>query len=369
MKFIKYGSIKRLTERAVNDTMDILTRKGLSSLDFMVTEKIHGANMAMYCNGTDFKVASREGFLREGIKFYNGRAVADRYKKAVFADSIENMGEARELGIEGEVVTIYVGELFGGSIHKGTPYSQEQDFILFDYFIVLENTENNKNILKAEEASCVVEMEDVLFCRVHDKVENLHKISKSLGCRLVEPLFIGPFDKAILIANNFPSQYVCDKTVKASGVETHGQEAVDYLCITEGIIIEPVNSVNFGGNILQFKSKNAKFEEKYNTGYKEKVSAREKALNSLTEDQTSFLYELDQYITHPRYDSVVSKIGEVTVKDFPKVLKDYVADVLNDIREEYKDEGWTFPELTKEVMMLFTNEVKEFIRPKLLENK
>lgn len=368
MKFIKYTSIKRLTERAIHDTRDALVKQGIKK-EFMVTEKIHGANMSIYCDGTEFKVASREGFVKDGIKFYNGRAVAEKYKKGIFANSIETMGEAREYGIEGKIYSIYVGELFGGSIHKGTPYPQEQDFILFDYFLILENTEVNRNLLEKYEASSVTVLDDILFCRMANKNVSLTDISKSVGCRRLEPIYVGSFDGAVEVANNFKSQYVCDKTVKASGVESHGQEAVDYLCITEGVIIEPVEPVDIFGNNLMFKSKNSKFEEKYNTGYKEKVSAREKAVNSLTEDQSDFLYELDQYITHPRYNSVVSKIGEVTVKDFSKVLREYVNDVLEDIREEYKDEGWTFPELTKDMMMLFTNEVKEFIRPKLLENK
>ncbi|UJE34754.1 RNA ligase [Acinetobacter phage vB_AbaM_P1] len=368
MKFIKYTSIKRLTERAIHDTLDALTKQGIQK-DFMVTEKIHGANMSIYCDGTEFKVASREGFVKDGIKFYNGRAVADKYKKGVFANAIETMGEARAYGLEGKIYSIYVGELFGGSIHKGTPYPQEQDFILFDYYLVFENTQVNKDILMEYGAASVNEVDDVLVCRMANKNVSLTDISEAIGCRRLEPLYVGSFEGAVEVANDFKSQYVCDKTVKASGVESHGQEAVDYLCITEGVIIEPVEPVDIFGNNLMFKSKNSKFEEKYNTGYKEKISAREKAINTLTEDQSEFLYELDQYITPHRYESVVSKIGEVTVKDFSKVLKDFVDDVLKDIREEYKDEGWTFPELTKEIMMLFTNEVKEFIRPKLLENK
>ncbi|QIW91628.1 RNA ligase [Acinetobacter phage vB_AbaM_D22] len=366
MKFIKYPSIKRLTERAINNVRGV----NVELPEFMVTEKLHGANMGIYSNGTDFRIASREGFVRDGIKFYNGRAVADKYKEAILQHAKDATVELKASGIDGEVVSIYFGELFGGSIHKGTPYSQEQDFVLFDFFIVVDDTGNNREIL--HQNGCkhfeILEEEGLLVCRAYDKPTAIKNIASAIGCRPIEILFIGSFEGAILVKNDFESKYVCPQKVKESGVEAHGQEAVDYLCITEGVIIEPVYPVNYFGDTFKYKSKNMKFEEKHNTGYKEKTSAVEKALNNLTDEERDTLTDMDQYITNPRYDAVVSKIGEVTIKDFSKVLKGFVDDVLIDIKSDYAEDEKDFPTLSKDAMMLFTNEVKAFIRPKLLEN-
>lgn len=366
MKFIKYPSIKRLTERAINNVKEM----PFELPQFMVTEKLHGANMGIYSNGEEFMIASREGFVREGIKFYNGRAVADRYKDGIMEHAKHSVKSAREIGIVGDVVSIYFGELFGGSIHKGTPYSQDQDFVLFDFFMTFENSEENLKALRlfGVKDFIVYEEQGVIACRSYDKPSSLKYISEFIGCRHIEILFIGSFEDALKIENNFKSKYVCPEKVKESGVAAHGQDAVDYLCITEGVIIEPVNPMNHFGDMLKYKSKNSKFEEKYNTGYKEKISAVEKALNNLTDEERDTLTDMDQYITNPRYDAVVSKIGEVTIKDFSKVLKAFVEDVLADIKEDYQEYRECFPDLSKDAMMLFTNEVKAFIRPKLLEN-
>jgi len=366
MKFIKYPSIKRLTERAISNVRDI----NVELPEFMVTEKLHGANMGIYSNGTEFKIASREGFVRDGIKFYNGRAVADKYKEAIMKHAKASADEAKDAGITGEVTSIYFGELFGGSIHKGTPYSQEQDFVLFDFFVTFDDTPENRETLHQNGVRSfeILEEEGLLLCRIYDKPQRLKEVSAEVGCRPIEILFIGSFEGAILVKNDFESKYVCPQKVKESGVEAHGQEAVDYLCITEGVIIEPVDPVNYFGDTFKYKSKNMKFEEKHNTGYKEKTSAVEKALNNLTDEERDALTDMDQYITNPRYDAVVSKIGEVTIKDFSKVLKAFVEDVLEDIKEDYQEYRECFPDLSKDAMMLFTNEVKAFIRPKLLEN-
>lgn len=365
MKFIKYPSIKRLTERAISNVRDI----NVELPEFMVTEKLHGANMGIYSNGTEFKIASREGFVRDGIKFYNGRAVADKYKEAIMKHAKESTDEAKAAGITGEVTSIYFGELFGGNIHKGTPYSQEQDFVLFDFFVLFDDTPDNREALHQNGVSHfeILQEEGLLLCRAYDKPTALKKIAYEIGCRPIEILFIGSFEGAILVKNDFESKYVCPQKVKESGVEAHGQEAVDYLCITEGVIIEPVYPVNYFGDTFKYKSKNMKFEEKHNTGYKEKTSAVEKALNNLTDEERDTLYDMDNYITNPRFEAVLSKMGEVTIKDFSKVLKSYVDDVIAEFKEDCKEDGKDFPTLSKDAMMLFTNEVKAFIKPKLLE--
>lgn len=357
MKFIKYPSIRRLTERAINEAEAALPQDTI----FVVTEKLHGANMGIYCDGNQIKIAKRTCFIEDDLEnnFYDSVRVADKYKENI-CELVSNWIEVEKVHFEGDFYFIFFGELFGGGIHKGTPYSKQQDFALFSILTVIENTPNNLKYVQEKGIAHFVD-EDKILMPPYSK-SRIPQIANYIGCPCLDILFRGSLKQCSQFANNFASHFTDAKTVSDSGVAVHGQEAIDYLTITEGIIIEPELSVNHHGNSFIFKSKNAKFEEKYDTGYKPKISAREKALNNLTEEQADILYDMDAYVTRPRFDAVVSKIGEVTIKDTSLVLRSFIRDVLDEMKEDDYNAV-----LTKDMMTLFTGTVQNFIKPILLE--
>lgn len=364
MKFIKYPSIKRLTERAIHE----LDKLPFDLPVFVVTEKLHGANMGIYCDGETVRIAKREGFQDECQmkNFFDSVRVAEKYSESIL-NLAKNWNVVKQSqGVEGKTYFIFLGELFGGGIHKGTPYSMEQDFALFNIFTVIDDTESNREYVKKLCAAYFVDEANGKLVLMPNSRERVVSIAKYIECKVLDILFKGTLEECAQFANDFESHFVCPNKVRESGVEKHGDAAVKDLCITEGVIIEPFYYTNYKGNNFTYKSKNAKFEEKYATGYKPKVSLVEKAVDNLTMDQAEMLYTLNEYLVMPRYQSVVSKMGEVTIKDFSKVLKAFVEDVLKDAKEDFAEDGKEFVQPTKDMMMLFTNEVKLYIRPILL---
>ena len=115
--------------------------RALASAEWVVTEKIHGANVCFIVTGEDIACAKRKALLGEGDEFYGFRQVRERLRERLLELGSIAAGELPGT----ESVAIY-GELFGGGyphpdvapepdvqpIQTGVYYSPRIEFCAFD---------------------------------------------------------------------------------------------------------------------------------------------------------------------------------------------------------------------------------------------
>ncbi len=126
MKFFKYPSIENhYQKKFLYHVLETLP----TDTQFYITEKIHGANFAIYISQDEIKFASRNEFLGDK-KFYNYKEVVSKYQ-----DCFDIIQQA----VQGDEYYIIYGEIFGGSIQKECYYKDQQDFVCFDIAIVKDD--------------------------------------------------------------------------------------------------------------------------------------------------------------------------------------------------------------------------------------
>jgi len=98
---------------------------------FIATEKLHGSNFAIYCNGTDIRCARRNGFLEPNENFHNGQVLAAALKSNILCVYAEVENTHKPENDEPFYVIIY-GEIYGGSVQVGVSYGDDVKFRAFD---------------------------------------------------------------------------------------------------------------------------------------------------------------------------------------------------------------------------------------------
>lgn len=273
MEFHKFNSLENTYRQ---NLIDKVQYEGKDVGEWIVTEKIHGANFSFWCDGEEVKVASRSQFV-DGT-FYNCQAVINRYSDKV-------LRLTKGLAAEGQTLVIY-GELFGGNIQKEVQYG-EKDFRAFDVVLDGVPQQKTKNLI-----NCLTES----------------------GIPFTPVLFTGSFKECLEMNNTFQS------TLTPEGYEGDN--------ISEGLVIEPVEPSWFNnGSRVYFKNKTESFSEKNR-------QPKEKQVFDLSETESDLLNELLTYNTEQRVSNVISKIGQVTNKDFGRILGLTVQDILEDFTKD-----------------------------------
>ncbi len=114
--------------------------------------------------------------------------------------------------------------------------------------------------------------------------------------------------------------------------------------ICEGTIIRPIKHLTFNNEVrVILKNKNDKWSEKIKNRSKVEIEIPEKvaALQTIILD----------YVTENRLNNVTSKIGEVSIKDFGKVLGMFNKDVVEDFLKDHQTE---YDALSKKEMKMIT---------------
>jgi len=311
-EFKKFPSLENTYQ---TKPIQIAEELGLDKQQYIVTEKVHGANFSFHISmdsnlNVDIKCAKRSGWVEDGEKFFNYKSVLEKYR-----NRLENIFDA--ISADCEELVIF-GELYGGNIQSGMCYQEDQDFIAFD--MKIDGVPVDKlamfNVLQDRKIPCV-------------------------------PL-LGKFDtlqEALNFNESFDSLLMRDGF---SGEEKHKE--------AEGVVIEPVTPSWFpNGSRIYFKKKTKRFLEKGGNKIKKEPETLPKELESIL--LTSF-----EYINESRFQSVCSKIGEVTIKDIGKVMGLMTQDILLDMQKDEIE----IPE-NKKFMKLLQTEVQTFIRPILLQ--
>lgn len=302
MEFKKYNSIENAYQEKFIQNIIL---QGYGDMEYIVQEKVHGANLSFITNGEEILTAKRTDILADSEEFYNVKAVREKYERNVFSlfrELSETMGA--------ETVTIF-GELFGGAyphpdvardktatiIQKGVFYTPSNDFFGFDILV------NHNKYINVEEAGKLFEKHGFIYART---------------------LFKGSLKECLAYPNEFQT------TIPA----LYGLPEIEGNCC-EGVVIRSIeNAYMYSGARVIIKNKNEKWAEKKNKGNRE---ASEQV--QLSEQAALLCEEASKFVTENRLDNVISKIGAVTVKDFGKVLgmfsKDAVEDFLKTNDEAY----------------------------------
>lgn len=301
MEFNKFSSLEN-TYRG--NLIDKVQYEGKDSGLWMATEKLHGANFSFWCDGTEVKVASRTQFV-DGT-FYNCQAVINKYSDSVMSLFKLLNGEHKEL--------VIYGELFGGNVQKEVEYG-EKDFRAFD--LTLDGVVQTKLNQRA-------------WC-------------EGVGILSAPFIHIGTFAECLALSNTFKS------TLTPEGYEPENT--------SEGLVIEPVEPAWFNnGSRIYFKNKTEGFSEK-------KRNPKEHIVFELSFEESELMNELLTYNTTQRVSNVISKIGQVTNKDFGKILGLTTQDLLEEFTKETEQDPKQIAENNwKAFLKLLQSEVGKEVR-------
>lgn len=301
MEFKRFSSLENSYRQ---NLIDKVQYEGKDGGVWIATEKLHGANFSFWCDGTEVKVASRTQFV-DGT-FYNCQAVINKYYDAVLNLFHVLAGEHKEL--------VIYGELFGGNVQKEVEYG-EKDFRAFD--LTLDGIVQTKLNQRA-------------WCE---------------GAGILSAPFIhsGTFAECLALSNTFKS------TLTPEGYTEENT--------SEGLVIEPVEPNWFNnGSRIYFKNKTEGFSEK-------KRKPKEHVVFELSDEESELMNELLTYNTTQRVSNVISKVGQVTNKDFGKILGLTTQDLLEEFTKETEQDPKQIAESNwKAFLKLLQSEVGKEVR-------
>ncbi len=307
MEFKKYNSIENSYQE---DFISAIINQGFGGLDYVVQEKVHGANLSFITDGQNILSAKRTELIADSEQFYNSKLVQDNYKEknlALYADVSKQFGT--------KTVTIF-GEIFGGGyphpdipkddnaklVQRGIYYCPANDFFAYDILI------DGEKYLDVEIASGLFE---------------------KFGFVYAKTLFKGSLHDCLAFSNEFkttiPSEY--------------GLPQLDGN-ICEGVVIRPIQPsfLRTGSRVL-IKNKNEKWAENNNFIDKAILSKLLHEGEELSEEASFLCEEVYKLITQNRLTNLISKIGDVNPKrDLGKVLGLYNKDALTDFFKTYKEQ-------------------------------
>ena len=334
LEFKKYSSIENSFNR---EFMERIVAEMPTDLEYVVQEKVHGANTSFLCDGEKVRFAKRTSLLEAEEMFYDYPELLERYKDKVMAltkDVFSRYKNVRSVNV--------FGEMFGGTyphkdvqpnrklslIQKGVCYTPEHEFYGFDIYVI---NEDGGRYLPVDEVNEFFDKHGFFYART---------------------LFKGTLGECLKYPNAFQSKIA----------DWLGFPAIeDNIC--EGIVIRPVVPMYLrNGSRVLIKSKNERFAEKKSVKKRNKLFAEpvpySEALKALIPD-------VEAYVTEQRLANVVSHIGEVHVpKDFGKIMGLFSKDVLEDFLKEHGGEYGCLEKseqklLNKELNKLSTELVKK----------
>lgn len=233
---INFTAYEKIAESATRWQMDEASARLFSKTDWVVTEKVHGANFCFITDGKMIRCAKRKRLLADGESFFHHQSVLNRAQEQIKAAFF--LLKERHSALQR--IAIY-GELFGGSyphpdvepdpsvqpVQTGLYYSPTIEFYAFD--IALQHDYDDKPSTRR-----YLDYDQAL--QILQKVQLFH----------AQPLFIGKWNEA----NAYPVGF--DSTIPALlGLPPlpprHACVAQRDACVghnpAEGIVIKPMKSI------------------------------------------------------------------------------------------------------------------------------
>lgn len=338
MKFLKFTSLDNTYREAMLNKIEM---HGLThpSVLWMATEKLHGANLGVYCDGSDIKVASRTNMLEDGESFFNVWNVLGKYRENILKYTANILKDVHDFCNEaGYTLTvapyqILFGELFGGSIQKNMPYGEEQDFNIFDTVFVfgVEDLDAVKTVFGDTGHFGKV----VSYSIIEDKVVVIAKDKLGVrdnlimyGLKYVPIVGIGTYEDVMKLTNDFVSNLTDEAYVKSFKLS---EEHELLRKKAEGLVLEPVCSAFIVQDRVYLKNRSEKFQSKK---CEPKKSLVQRQLEDFTPRAVFVLENIEDRLTVDRFESVISKIGEVSIRDINKVVGLMIQDAIEDFEKD-----------------------------------
>lgn len=307
MEFKKYNSIENAYQA---DFIKAVMEQGFGDLEYVVQEKVHGANLCFITDGSNILQAKRTELIHTGEDFYNSNQVLNKYR-----EKIKTLFSIAAKEFNTNSVTIY-GELFGGGyphaqvpkdeqaklVQPGIYYTPSNDFYAFDILL------SDGRYLDVTTVSGLFEYVGFIYAR---------------------PLFKGTLMECLAFPNQFkttiPNEYKLP--------ELDGN-------ICEGVVIRPIQPVYLrSGSRVLIKNKNEKWAENNNFIDRAILHMFLHEGEVLSNEATFLCEEIYKLITKNRLSNLISKIGTVdTQNDLGKILGLYNKDVLTDFMKNYKEQ-------------------------------
>lgn len=326
MEFRRFGSI----ENSYRDKfIDQMKKEALNGGDFVVEEKVHGANFSFWCDGEEIKCGKRSSFVDKNFNNSN-KVLADHTERLrslyVYLKSKCAFKDMKELTIYGEIIGgVYKHEDVdkvpqATRVQKGVDYCPQNEFYGFDIMV------------------------DGIFLNEYDKCMAFEKH----GFLYAKPLFRGSLEECLAYPNEFQTHI--PEWLGLPPIEGN---------VCEGVIIRPEDPrfLNGGSRVI-LKNKNKKFSEK--------ASAKDKTqkVSEPMEGPTLEAFEkIALFITENRLRNVLSHIGAVTNKDFGKIMGAFNKDIIEDFKKEHNDfntlEKKESKRVSKEMSRLTSNMLRD----------
>jgi Rnl2 family RNA ligase len=332
-----FTSYEKIAESATGWNLDASGERSLSKLQWVVTEKIHGANFCFVTDGQVIRCANRKKFLEVGDSFFSYQTLLGSLGEKVK----QIFGVIKGKYPKTSYIFIY-GELFGGcyphpeviadnavqAIQTGVYYSPTINFCAFD--IAIENID--ENLGKNFDSNLDHQREIRNYLDYGEVVE----ILEGVNIFYAKPLLIGSYHQALNFSIGFES--TIPQQLNLPAIE--GNKA-------EGVVIKPIKSIYIDtpkGKIRPIlKIKIPEFNEDKRFSQAEKW-VEEKGNNSLSEvDKLDLLkWEAFNLITENRLQNAISKIGPFNSRELFNL---FVEDVMEELKE---NQGHLLLELTED---------------------
>ena len=299
MEFKKYNSIENSYQ---DDYINSIIEQGFGELEYVVQEKVHGANISFITDGKTIISAKRTELISENEQFFNSKLVQKNYSSKILQIFKETSDK-----FNAKSITIF-GELVGGGyphpdipkdenaklVQRGIYYCPTNEFFAFDILI------DNEKYLDVKTTSELFEKFHFFYAKT---------------------IFKGVLRDCLNFSNTFKSSIPNDFGLPE--IEAN---------ICEGVVIRP-NQPSFlrSGSRVLIKNKNEKWAENNNFIDKSILSKLLHEGEELSDEANILCEEIYKLITTNRLANLISKIGEINIKkDLGKVLGLYNKDVLTD---------------------------------------
>lgn len=282
--------------------------------DWVVTEKIHGANFSfVYQQGT-MQFARRRGFLSWEDSFFGFQAVVSSIESNI-QDLFEEIASKEKLLLEiadDSFQIIVYGELFGGKyphpevaqnrdvqvIQSGVYYSPNICFCAFDIALV---TKSSKFYLS------------YMYCLA---------LFEKHGIFHAKPLLVGPLAETLHFNTRIGSTIP-----KALGFPHLAPNLI------EGVVLKPFCTGYHTTSRLIFKMKNREFDEDEQYRQSKRWHYTADIEESLSIQTADVVRECVSMVTSLRLESAVSKIGSL-VDHVEEVKEEVGLDVLETLQDQ-----------------------------------
>jgi len=280
--------------------------------EWIVLEKVHGSNFSFtqHENG-NLMFAKRTSFLGYDSDFFNYQSIVKKY-----GQNINLMIDNIKTKYPNNYITVF-GELCGGyypnmplvlnakRVQKEIFYSNQNEFIVYDIRLINQN--------------------NITYLDYNEVIELCNKYNVPV----IPIIYRGTLNECL----NWSAQNNADPSEiwKIFGMpeEVEGN-------IREGHVIKPLNKTIFMGyNRVIFKDKNDKFKE--NRRRDIKIDKNKLDVYNYPPEILDLLNEIDSMINFNRFNSVISKFGDYSIRDYATLLNLMYNDIIKDLDNHYAE--------------------------------